>query len=168
MEYIEHAMDMGAALNTPGLAIGDRPILDPKIDIDKLEILYGQLADILLQMSRLLLPRIGSLTQVDDLTWEVMDGPLSINMNELVRLGTLPRSKLPTTTFETASSYFHALAELHLEHLTHQRDDAVDSAADARRKYIARCLFQKLARERRLTSCSARDSGPFKIWCDDL
>lgn len=78
MEYIEHAMDMGAALNTPGLAIGDRPILDPNIDIDKLEILYGQLADILLQMSRLSLPRIGSLTQVDDLTWEVMDGPLSI------------------------------------------------------------------------------------------
>lgn len=169
MEYIEHAMDMGAALNMPGLAIEYRPILDPNIEIDKLEMLYGQLADILLQMSLLSLPRIGSLTQVDDSTWEVTDRPLSINMNELVRLGTLPRSKLPTTTFESASSYFHELAELHLSNLTHQRIDAVDSATDARRKYIARYLFRKLSRERRLTSCSTGDhQGPFKIWCDDF
>ncbi|KAL2008435.1 hypothetical protein VTN00DRAFT_6629 [Thermoascus crustaceus] len=49
-------MDMGAALNMPGLAIEYRPILDPNIEIDKLEMLYGQLTDILLQMSLLSLP----------------------------------------------------------------------------------------------------------------
>ena len=61
MEYIDHDTDLGAALNTPTLNLEDRPILDPSIDIEKLEMLYGQLADILLQLSQLSLPRIGSL-----------------------------------------------------------------------------------------------------------
>ncbi|KAE8354815.1 phosphotransferase family protein [Aspergillus coremiiformis] len=168
MEYIDHAMDLGAALNTPGLSIEDRPLLDPHIDSDRLEMLYGQLADILLQLSRVSFSRIGSLYQVDDFTWELTHRPLSINMNELIRLGTLPRSKLPITTFDTTSSYFKALVELHLEHLTHQRNDAVDSVDDCRRKFVARCLFRKIAREGRLTSSSPSDGGPFKLWCDDL
>ena len=88
-------------------------------------------------------------------------------MNELVRLGTLPRSTLPTGTFQTASSYFNALAELHCAHLYHQRNDAVDSANDCRRKLFARQLYSKLAREGRLAH-STNEHGPFKIWSDDL
>lgn len=145
MNYIDHAMDLDAALNTPTLHIEDRPILDPSIDIDKLEMLYGQLADILIQLSLLSLPKIGSLAQINDCTWEINHRPLSIGMNELVRLGTLPRSELPTTTLKTASSYFKTLAELHLKHLFHQQNDAVDSANDCRRRFVARQLFSKLA-----------------------
>ncbi|KAH1281307.1 hypothetical protein KXV81_002955 [Aspergillus fumigatus] len=128
MEYIDHVMDLSDVLNTPGVAIKDRPILDPNIDEAKLELLYGQFADILLQLSTLRLPRIGSLAQIDDFTWEVARRPLSYNANELARLGTLPRSKLPKVneTFQSASSYSNMLADLHLEHLTHQRNDAVD------------------------------------------
>ncbi|GFF84066.1 hypothetical protein IFM47457_06350 [Aspergillus lentulus] len=61
-------------------------------------------------------------------------------MNELVRLGGLPRSKLPSidTTCNTAPSYFEAFADLNIEHLIHQRNDAVESAADYRRKFEAR------------------------------
>ncbi|KAM5449941.1 hypothetical protein MaudCBS49596_004704 [Microsporum audouinii] len=169
MEYIEHAMDLGAALNTPGYGADTPPVLDPNIDQEKLEMLYGQVADVLLQLSRLSLLRIGSLAQRDDFTWGVASRPLSINMNELVRVGTLPRSQLPGkhTCFNTASDYFKVLAELQFKHLTHQRNDAVESEADCRRKYIARHLFSKLAREGRLTS-PITDSGPFKLWCDDL
>lgn len=169
MEYIDHVMDLSDVLNTPGFAIKDRPILDPNIDHTKLELLYGQFADILLQLSILRLPRIGSLVQIDDFTWEVAQRPLSYSANELVRLGTLPRSKLPRAnkTFQSASSYFNTLADLHLEHLIHQQNDAVDSADDCRRKYIARVLFRKLAREGRFTA-SSTDFGPFSIWCDDL
>ncbi|KAJ5565719.1 hypothetical protein N7535_007357 [Penicillium sp. DV-2018c] len=169
MEYIDHVMDVSDVLNTPGFEIKDRPILDPNIDDAKLELLYGQFADILLQLSTLRLPRIGSLVQIDDFTWEVARRPLSYNANELIRVGTLPRSKLPRAndTFQSASSYFNTLADLHLEHLIHQRNDAVDSADDCRRKYIARLLFRKLAREGRLTT-SSTDLGPFNIWCDDL
>lgn len=44
MDWIDHATDMSDALNTPGFAIEDRPILDPNIDDAKLELLYRQLA----------------------------------------------------------------------------------------------------------------------------
>lgn len=82
--------------------------------------LYGQLAGILLQLSRASIPRIESLSQNDDFTWEVTRRPLSMNMNDLVRVGGFPRSKLP----DTASSYLEALAYLNIEHLVHQRNDA--------------------------------------------
>ena len=169
MEYIDHEMTMNKALNVPELDIDDRPCLNPNIDIGKLEMLYGQFADILLQLNKLRLPKIGSLEQIDDFTYKVARRPLSIHMNELVRLGTLPRSKLPGTTLESSSSYFDALAELHIEHLTHQRNDAVDSATDCRRKYVVRQLFHRLSKNRQLTASTRNsDAGPFKLWCDDL
>lgn len=169
MDYIEHETKMYDALNSPGCPTEDRGILDPAIDEDRLEVLYGQLAGILLQLFTPSLPRIGSLSQIDDFTWEITRRPLSMNMNELVRLGTLPRTKLPDlyTTFTTASSYLEALADLNIEHLVHQRNDSVESADDCRRKFIARRLFRKLARDKRLTN-PLLDKGPFKIWCDDL
>lgn len=167
MDYVEHETKMYDALITPGCPTEERGILDPNIDEYRLEMLYGQLAGILLELSTPSLPRIGSLSQIDDFSWEVACRPLSMNMNELVRLGDLPRSKLPNTTFNTASSYLEALADLNIEHLVHQRNDAVESADDCRRKFVARQLFRKLARDKRLTNTSL-DKGPFKIWCDDL
>ena len=169
MDYIDHETKMYDALNTPDCPKEERGILDPNIPEDTLEMLYGQLAGILLQLSVPSLPRIGSLSQIDDFTWEVGRRPLSMNMNELVRLGDLPRSKLPDIhrTFSTASSYIETLADLNVEHLAHQRNDAVESADDCRRKYLARYLFRKLAREKRLTNPSFEE-GPFRIWCDDL
>ena len=169
MDYIDHETKMYDALNIPGCPKEERGILDPQIDEDRLEMLYSQMAGILLQLSAPSLPRIGSLSQTDDFTWEVTRRPLSMNMNELVRLGGLPRSKLPDlhTIFDTSSSYMEALAELNINHLVHQRNDSVDSADDCRRKFVARQLFRKLARDKRLTN-PLLDQGPFKIWCDDL
>ncbi|KAJ5253051.1 hypothetical protein N7489_003461 [Penicillium chrysogenum] len=169
MDYIDHETKMYDALNTPGCPKEECGILDPQIDEDRLEMLYSQMAGILLQLSAPSLPRIGSLSQTDDFTWEVTRRPLSMNMNELVRLGGLPRSKLPNlyTTFDTSSSYMEALAELNINHLVHQRNDSVDSTDDCRRKFVARQLFRKLARDKRLTN-PLLDQGPFKIWCDDL
>ncbi|KAE8144898.1 phosphotransferase family protein [Aspergillus avenaceus] len=169
MDYVEHETKMYDALNTPGCPVEERGVLDPDIDRDRLEMLYGQLADVLLRLAMPALPRIGSLSQVDDFTWEVTRRPLSMNMNELVRLGGLPRSKLPKAdaTFSTTSSYLEALVDLNIEHLAHQRNDAVESADDCRRKFVARRLFRKLARDKRLANPSL-DKGPFKIWCDDL
>lgn len=59
-------MDLRTALNMSTLSDDDRPILDPSINIDKLEMPYGQVADILIQLSWLLLPQVGP-----RLTWEV-------------------------------------------------------------------------------------------------
>lgn len=169
MDHIDHAMSMSDALNTPGFADEDRPILNHDIQEEKLEMLYKQVADIVLQLSTLSLPKIGSLSHLDDFTWEVTQRPLSINMNELVRVVSLPRLKLPkpTATFETASAYFNALADLHLDHLICQRNDSVDSETDCRRKYTARKLFHRLITEGGFTATST-DNGPFKLWCDDL
>ncbi|KAJ9376737.1 hypothetical protein DTO063F5_8639 [Paecilomyces variotii] len=169
MEYIEHDTNLYDALNTPGCPKEDRGILDPDVSKAKSEALYREVASILLQLSRLSLPQIGSLDQIDDFTWKVTHRPLSMPMNTLIQLGSLPQSKLPSTTFNTTSSYFKALAELHIAHFTNQRNDAIDSTEDCRRKLVARYLFRKLAREHRLTEQLASfDKGPFKLWCDDF
>lgn len=167
MEYINHETDVGKVLNMPELDWQDRPRLNPHVNPDTLEMLYRQLADVLLQLSKLEFPKIGSLEEVADSEWEVRRRPLSIHMNELVRLGTLPRKKLPDSAFANSFEYFEALAQLHSDHLEHQRNDAVDSETDCRRKYIARRLFCKLIKERKVAS-GAHANGPFKLWCDDF
>ncbi|CAG8359274.1 unnamed protein product [Penicillium salamii] len=168
MEYIDHDTNMYDALNSPECSKSDRGALDSSIDEDKLEFLYGELANILLQLSAFSLPQIGSLDQVDDFTWEVAYRPLSMPMNELIRLGSLSQLELPHTTFDTASSYLEHLARLHISHLVNQRNDAIDSANDCRRKFVARKLFPKLAQDHRLFANSSQfEHGPFKLWCDD-
>lgn len=169
MSHIEHTSSMYDALNTPGCPYEERGVLDPNIDEGRLLMLYTQLAKILLQLFKPDFPEIGSLVQVDDFTWEVASRPLSMNMNELVRLGTLPRSKLPPrdATFETTSSYIQALARLNIQHLLHQRNDAVESADDCRRKFVGRQLFYQLARDKKLFQ-PCDEHGPFKLWCDDF
>ncbi|KAL1850579.1 hypothetical protein Plec18170_006864 [Paecilomyces lecythidis] len=92
MDYIAHETKMYDALITPGCPIEERGILDPNIDEDRLEMLYGQLS------------------------------------------GDLPRRKLPDTTFTTTSSYLEALADLNMEHLVYQRNDAVKTADDCQQK----------------------------------
>ncbi|KAL3459333.1 hypothetical protein BJX64DRAFT_301427 [Aspergillus heterothallicus] len=147
MDYINHETSAYDALNMPDYRKEDRGVLDPDIDESKLELIYRQLANILLELSRPSLPKIGPLHQ----------------------LGTLPRSTLPQTAFTSTYSYFEALADLHFAHLTNQRNDAIESADDCRRKFVARFLFRKLARDHRLTSgWSSLDKGLFKLWCDDL
>ena len=105
MEYINYKMDMIDALNTPGLSDNDRPILNPNVTEAVLEIVYSQIAKILLQLSKLKLPRIGALEETAQWSWEVTSRPLSLGMNELVRIGTLSREKLPVTTFNSSSEY---------------------------------------------------------------
>lgn len=90
MSHIEHRTSMYDALNIPGCPNEERGVLSPDIHEDHLEMLYTQLAKVLLQLSRPEFPEIGSLGQVDDFTWEVTSRPFSMNMNELVRLGPLP------------------------------------------------------------------------------
>ena len=112
---------------------------------------------------------IGSLVQADDFTWEVGARPVTYQMNELVRVGTLPRSKIPTTTFDTASSYFESLAQLQISHLMSQGNDSISSADDCRSKFVARFLFRKLTRDPKLRSQWIKnDNGPFPMWCDDF
>lgn len=168
-EYVPHDSTMYVSLNPPERPTNLRGVLDPDIAEDKLETLYRQLADILLKMSMPFFPRIGSLKQNDDSTWEVAYRPLTLNTEQMVVMGTLPPAHLPgaDVTFETSAQYLESVAETFIQHLNHQRNDVIESADDCRRKFVARCLFQKLAREQKLTN-PPLTNGPFKLWCDDL
>ncbi|KKK12372.1 hypothetical protein ARAM_006099 [Aspergillus rambellii] len=117
-----------------------------------LEAMYGEMAGVLLQLSKPSLPRIGSLSQIDDFTWEVAHRPISLAMNELVRLGTLPQTRLPSssTPFHSTSLYLETLADLHIAHLTHQRNDAIDAKLNKR------------------WAAAGFDTGPFKLWGEDF
>ena len=81
MEYVEHKTKMYDALNIPGCPTEQRGILNPNIAEDRLEMLYSQLAEILLQLSMPSLPHIGSLSGIDDFTWKVTRRPF-INEHE--------------------------------------------------------------------------------------
>ncbi|KAK8161109.1 hypothetical protein BKA80DRAFT_333001 [Phyllosticta citrichinensis] len=138
--------------------------VDPDIPDEKLRKSYSQLAGILVELSKPIAERIGSLVKVGD-EWEVKQRPLTCDLNNLVHLGGLPRAKAESGTFSSSTSYFQFLAHLHLEHLIHQRNDAIKIAEDCRRKYVARKLFIKLAEEDKL---AWPDSSPFRLWNDDL
>lgn len=171
MDYINHEFDFIDALNIPGRSRQERPIMNPDISSERLELVYSQMADILLQLSRHSFSEIGCISKANeddefDDRWVVKHRPLTFNMNELVQLGGFPTKSLPQHTFKTASSYYESLAEMHMIHLSSQRNDAIESAEDCRQKYIARCLFRKITREYQL--CKDDDSGPFKLFCDDF
>ncbi|KAL9102616.1 MAG: hypothetical protein Q9163_002260 [Psora crenata] len=163
MDYIEHTSNLVAALNTPGLTRSDPPVLDPHISTERLEFAYSQMCDILLELHKHSFTGIGSLSRADKDSWVVTGRPLTMNMNELVQLGNVPRSQLPSEMFSTASTYMQALADMNFMHLATQRNHAVDSANDCRRKYIARHLVRKLASQSRLNNFETS-----KLFCGDL
>lgn len=176
MEHIEHERTLSDALNDPTHESKRSQILDPNISEKKLEHLYGQMANILLQLSTLTFPRIGSLTQDTDGQFSVSGRPLIMNMNSLIEFSTVPPSVLPTQphNYATADEWYSALADMHLAQLTFQHNDAVTDEDDARDKYVARQLFRRLAREGRLTSSSTNQDGPpgeesrFRLFSEDL
>lgn len=138
MEYIDHGRDFIDALNIPGRPRDARPMLDPDISQERLEFVYGQMADIMLQVSKHSFAEVGCIDKAnDDDTWIAKHRPLTFNMNDLTQLGGFPPNKLPQHPFKTASSYYQELAEMHMNHLISQRNDAIDSAEDCRQKSIS-------------------------------
>ncbi|KAM4065466.1 phosphotransferase enzyme family protein [Hirsutella rhossiliensis] len=178
MEYIENSGDIIDVLRAPEYAPGEKPVLDPGIDEAKLEHMYSQIADIMLQLSKCNFSQIGCLRMRNGDDEDGGGGdepaitcrPLSFNMAQLGEIGGVPYFELPSTskTFSTSSEYYSALADMHLQHLSFQRNQAVKSSEDCRRKYIARQLFRGVASSKHGVGSPDTDSGPFKLWCDDF
>lgn len=137
------------------------PSLNPNVSDSDLERAYHGMAQIMLELSKPTFPTIGALGW-DSGAWKVTKRPLSLNMNELVRVGNLHPGKFSDCTFQTASQYFQELATQQFQHLKYQRNDAVTDEEDCRKKYIARCLFRKIALH------VATRPGPFHLYCDDF
>ncbi len=138
-------------------------ILNPGIDDATLDTIYDQLADYMLQISRLDFPRIGAISKDPaSNTWSVTGRPLTYNMNELATSTGYPIDRFPTAPFNRASDYFRSVANEHLIHLQTQRNLA-DDAEDAQRRFIARHRFAQL-----ISTYCIDDAGPFKVFCDDM
>lgn len=117
-EYVEDEYDLVDALNSPGIPNDERPILDPQISEERLTFAYGQMADIMLQMSKHTFAEIGCIAranEVDDFddAWVVKHRPLTLNMNELAQVGNFPPHLLPDGPFPTSSSYYQPCSYAH-------------------------------------------------------
>ncbi|KAK0391426.1 hypothetical protein NLU13_0926 [Sarocladium strictum] len=152
MDYTEHERTMSEALNDPVINSSESHVLDPNVRTEKLEVLYRQMANIILQLSTLTFDRIGSLVQGEDGGFHVSGRPLTMNMNSILEFTEAPPSLLPNRQYSTATEWYSALADMHLMQLVFQHNDAVEDEEDARDKYVARQLFRRLAAEGRLES----------------
>ncbi|KAH7309032.1 phosphotransferase enzyme family protein [Stachybotrys elegans] len=137
------------------------PSLRPDVADSDLARAYRAMAGIVLELYKLTFPRIGAVCHVPG-AWKIGKRPLTLNMNELVRVGNFPPKEFSQDTFQSASDYFQELANQHFLHLQYQRNNAIKDADDCRKKYTARCLFRKITREIRT------EKGPFRLYCDDL
>jgi hypothetical protein len=96
-------------------------ILDPDIDQKKLEVVYSQIADYVLQLSRLQLLRIGAISN-DAGRWLVTGRPITYDMNRLMIDNGFPAHQLPSSPFDRASEYLKQRADELLTHLHTQRN----------------------------------------------
>ncbi|KAH8171104.1 phosphotransferase enzyme family protein [Sarocladium implicatum] len=152
MDYIDHDQNMSRELLDPDRGIDERPVLNPNITDDKLELLYRQMANILLQLSHLKFPRIGSLVEDGSQSIASVKGrPLTANMNDIV-------------TYDSANEWYSSLGDMHMIQLALQHNDAIEDEDDARDKYVARQLFRNLAKEKRL----AKEDNGFRLFSEDL
>ncbi|KAL2167873.1 hypothetical protein VTG60DRAFT_660 [Thermothelomyces hinnuleus] len=164
MDYIPHKCSLGDVLQDTSVEDSGRQYLDRNVPRDKLERLYGQVARIMLELSRLEMSRIGSLAYDNDRdAFTVGSRPLTQDMNELVVQGGVPPSG--TRCSPTCMS-----------HLTFQRNEAIESADDCRDKFVARFLFRQQVRQGKLLpdweggswGKKRREEEKFKLWIDDF
>ncbi|KAF5558995.1 kinase [Fusarium mexicanum] len=171
IEYIEHETTLSHALNDPTLDPPDSHSLDPNISNKKLEFLYAQMANILLQLSSLSFPRIGSLVEDEEGHISISGRPLMQNMNSILDLTGSPSSLLPAKDqpFATSTEWYSAMADMNLIQLAFQQNNAVEDEDDARDKYVARQLFRNLASEGRLEVRSSKEGrNHFRLFSEDL
>ncbi|KAF1970383.1 hypothetical protein BU23DRAFT_649967 [Bimuria novae-zelandiae CBS 107.79] len=144
MDFVE-GTTLTTLLKQPTETEQDEVILATDVDDEKLDYVYEQLADYMLQLSRLNFPKIGALAKDPTANkWIVSERPLTYNMNELVTVvSKYSTSGWPTAPFASARHFLASLADEHLVHLEAQRNLA-NSPSDAKRRFVARQNFKKL------------------------
>lgn len=163
MEFVD-GISLATTLQQPTENARDEVVLKTDVDDTKLDYIYEQLADYMLQLSRLDFTTIGAMTKNSSSNeWDASARPLTYNMNELrTVVSKFPTDGDPTAPFTSANSYLHSLADEHLVHLQTQRNLA-NNRDDARKRFIARHRFMNL-----IPRYCIDDTGPFKLYCDDL
>ncbi|OAQ93908.1 protein kinase-like domain [Purpureocillium lilacinum] len=160
MEFIK-GIDLDEVLKQPTENDQEEVILNPDIDEASLDIVYDQIAEYMVQLSRLRFPRIGAVS--DNTSWHqtITGRPLTFDMNELVTNTGYPADKFPSTPFDRTRDYFEALSGIHFTHLWSHRNLAT-SDVDARWRFLARHRFRQLIPK----YCNEGDS--FRLFGDDF
>lgn len=129
------------------------------------EMLYGQMADILLELWKLNFDRIGSLVQAEiTRTFSANRRPSSQGISELSRVWDLSDHIRPSRIYHSAVDYVYSLLELQSIRLERQQTIMGDTAS-YREQYAARHLLKAIA----LSFVSRADNyGPFKLFAEGL
>lgn len=132
----------------------------------EVDLVYEQIADYMLQISRLHFSAIGSINKDTLGAWTVTDRPLTTNMNNLASVATdYPVDQLPNAAFTNTQAFLHYRAGEHSVHLQVQRNLA-HSRQDAEECFIARHKFKQLIEQ--YYPPSEADDGPFIPYCHDF
>lgn len=132
------------------------------------------MANIVLQLSTLTFPHIGSLVQGNDNEFSILGRPLIQNMNSLLEFTGYPSTLLPNYMYSSSGDWYSALADMHMAQLIFQYNDAVSDEEDARDKYVARQLFRRLASDGGFAAGpdesdkNSSDSNKFRLFSEDL
>jgi aminoglycoside phosphotransferase (APT) family kinase protein len=161
MDRIE-GISLGTLLKKPVQSEEDDVYLRDDIDA-KLDYVYEQLAEFLIELSRLDFNAIGAIVKTDTNEWLASERPFTYNMNEMAEMvSNWPVDTFPTAPFRTTRDYLDYQSSENLTHLRTQRNLA-SNAEDAKRRYIARHRFRQL-----IPKYCMDNNGPFKLFCDDL
>lgn len=180
MDYIQHERTMadllqaGAAVGSPGPV----PAIDEQLPNGMVRRIYGQMANILLQLDKLTMPRIGMLrhdgsTSSKKRKYAVSGMPMTQNLTDVVVFGGMPSYLLDNRSYSSSFQFYSAQADLHMAHFLFQQETAVDSKEDAQDKYMARFLFRRLWEQGKivhdvLDGVEEFGAERFKLICDDL
>lgn len=195
IEYFNNTGDLFKLWTKPESDVStDLNQLDFSIPEAKLKKIDKQLAQFLLELLPHRFTEVGALACVDNHDQEVGGRPWTLDMQFAVELANIPQSALPgQRTYSTADEWFVACSRKHVLPLLFQQNMFLPSADDCRNKFVARCVFHRLAKEGKLSVfgfeedtwsaqseelraqspgrilCSA-PNGPedFSLWIDDL
>ncbi|CAM1503233.1 Fc.00g080090.m01.CDS01 [Cosmosporella sp. VM-42] len=154
LQHIKNCGSLSARLATPNKDLSVTHVLNPNISETTLHHLWTKVATCLLQLSELSFPRIGSLVETVEGSYEIAGRPITHNMTDMVRLAHIPPTVLPPPgkTYRSADEWYTELAEMNIAQLTFQHNDLVTSADDCRNKYVARQIFRRLAKQGKLST----------------
>ena len=159
--------NLGEFLATPCDDKTEPLVLDPDVDEGKLDIIYNQLATVMLELSSPKFSQIGALSK-DQVSgdWVVASRPFTCDMNEVVNIGMRSADFFDTITgpFDRAGDYFNMCARYFILHMEQQRNIAGNDGVLAWTQYVARHCYPLLIPR----YGAVDDNGPFRLFCDDL
>ncbi|KAK0672097.1 hypothetical protein QBC41DRAFT_314219 [Cercophora samala] len=176
MDYHPNLISLSSLLRDPANN-QSHDVINPALSEDTILPLYGQMANIILQLDKLTMPQSGCLGHVDG-EYTVHTRALPQTLTDTITMAGCPESVLGPSNrvLNTSHEVYQYFSDLHMAQLVFQRNDAVESEDDARDKYVARHMFRRAAYMNLFPSpsyASRQDHitptpETFKLICDDL